>query len=127
MTRYLRLPNYANNLRRLGFTDDDLAGPSDRLIDAIVVCGTVDDVVARVAEHHVAGADHVCIQVLTASPTDLPMREWAELAVAFGLQLSVTKGAWHLLSRHLVEPLTPMMAWAAARRAIGTRNGEQLT
>ena len=30
--------NYTNNLRRLGFTDDDLAnGGSDRLIDGIIV------------------------------------------------------------------------------------------
>ena len=34
---YLRLPNYVNNLRRLGFSDDDFRdGGSDRLVDAIV-------------------------------------------------------------------------------------------
>jgi hypothetical protein len=34
---YLGLPNYVRNLRRLGFTDDDLRGPaSDRLVDALV-------------------------------------------------------------------------------------------
>lgn len=82
MTRYLRLPNYTNNLRRFGFTDDDIAGPSDRLVDAIVVRGTADDVAERVRAHRDAGADHVCVQVLTASPIDLPMREWAELALA---------------------------------------------
>ena len=85
MTRYLQLPNYANNLRRLGFGDDDLRGPSTRLIDAIVVCGDIDAVVARVADQHAAGADHVCIQVLTPSPVDLPMDEWRRLADAFGL------------------------------------------
>lgn len=84
MARYLRLPNYTNNLRRFGFDDDDIDGPSERLIDAIVVRGSVDDVVARVGEHHDAGADHVCIQVLR--PDDaLPMREWRELAAAFAL------------------------------------------
>ena len=31
---YLELPNYANNLRSLGFSDDDLrGGGSDRLVD----------------------------------------------------------------------------------------------
>jgi probable F420-dependent oxidoreductase len=84
MSRYLRLPNYANNLLRLGFTDDDIAGPTDRLVDAVVVCGDVDTVVARVAEHHAAGADHVCIQVLTAD-TEFPMQHWQELADAFQL------------------------------------------
>lgn len=85
MSRYLQLPNYTNNLKRFGFTDDDVAGPTERLIDAIVVRGTVDDVVARVREHHNAGADHVCIQVLTQG-VDLPIQEWRDLASAFELQ-----------------------------------------
>jgi probable F420-dependent oxidoreductase len=85
MTRYLRLPNYTNNLLRHGFDEDDLAGPSPRLVDAIVVCGDVDAVVRRVGEHHAAGADHVCIQVLTARDAPLPMREWTDLADAFDL------------------------------------------
>lgn len=85
MTRYLRLPNYTNNLLRYGFDESDIAGPSPRLVDAIVVCGDVDDVVRRVAEHHDAGADHVCVQVLTARDAPLPMREWTDLADAFEL------------------------------------------
>lgn len=84
MARYLALPNYTNNLKRHGFDDDDIAGPSERLIDAIVVRGSVDDVVARVDEHHDAGADHVCIQVLTTND-ELPMQAWSDLADAFGL------------------------------------------
>jgi len=64
---YLRLSNYVANLRSLGFTDHDLADEgSDRLLDALVAWGDVDAIAARVAEHHDAGADHVCIQVLTA-------------------------------------------------------------
>jgi probable F420-dependent oxidoreductase len=86
MTRYLRLPNYTSNLLRHGFTEDDVAGPSPRLVEAIVVCGAVEAVVRRVAEHHAAGADHVCIQVLTVRDAPLPMREWTELADAFGLR-----------------------------------------
>ena len=85
MARYLALPNYAGNLLRLGFTEADVAGPSDKLVDAIVVCGGIDAVVARVAEHHQAGADHVCIQVLVADRSHLPMAEWGELASAFEL------------------------------------------
>jgi probable F420-dependent oxidoreductase len=85
MGRYLAMPNYANNLKRLGFTDDDLSGPSDKLVDAIVTCGGIDATVARVRQHHDAGADHVCIQVLLPDPLQLPMDEWSDLAAAFGL------------------------------------------
>jgi probable F420-dependent oxidoreductase len=83
MATYLTLPNYTNNLRRLGWTDDDLAGDgSDRLVDAIVAWGDAGAVAQRVAAHHDAGADHVCIQVLDADATALPMRQWRELASA---------------------------------------------
>jgi probable F420-dependent oxidoreductase len=85
MSRYLQLPNYTNNLKRHGFSDDDVAGPSERLIDAIVVRGSVDDVMARVAEHHDAGADHVCIQVLTAD-LEFPVQVWRDLADGFSLR-----------------------------------------
>lgn len=82
MATYLRLPNYTNNLRRLGWTDDDIVGASDELVDAIVAWGTIDEVAARVAAHLAAGADHVSVQVLPADPSGLPMAEWRELATA---------------------------------------------
>jgi probable F420-dependent oxidoreductase len=69
--RYLAAENYANNLRRLGWADADLdasAGGSDKLVDAVVAWGDLDAVAARVREHLAAGADHVCVQVLTAEP-----------------------------------------------------------
>ena len=67
MATYLRLPNYVNNLRALGYGDDDLAdGGSDRLVDAIVARGDVDAVAARVRAHLDAGADHVLVQPLAA-------------------------------------------------------------
>ncbi len=80
MQTYLGLPNYTNNLRRLGFTDDDISQPTDRLVDAIVAWGDLDAIAARIRAHHDAGADHVCVQVLTADPKALPMAEWRELA-----------------------------------------------
>ncbi len=65
--RYLRMPNYARNLRRLGFGGEDLAGAgSDRLVSAIVPYGP-RQVLARVREHLDAGADHVVIQPLDAA------------------------------------------------------------
>jgi probable F420-dependent oxidoreductase len=80
---YLRLENYANNLRRLGFSEEDLTGAgTDRLVDAIVAWGSIEDVVKRVQAHLDAGADHVCIQVLTADPRTLPKQEWRDLAAA---------------------------------------------
>lgn len=66
---YLGLVNYTNNLRRLGFTDDDLAGTgSDRLIDAVVAHGTPAEVGAQLTAHLSAGADHVAIQMLGDDP-----------------------------------------------------------
>lgn len=80
---YLDLPNYTNHLRRLGFTDSDLAaGGSDRLVDALFAWGDLDRVVRRVQDHHGAGADHVCVQVLDPDPHGLPIRQWRELASA---------------------------------------------
>jgi probable F420-dependent oxidoreductase len=83
MSIYLTLPNYVNNLRRLGWGDDDLAGVgSDKLVDALVAWGDADAVSARVAAHHDAGADHVCIQVLGPDATALPLEQWRALAAA---------------------------------------------
>lgn len=64
MKRYLELDNYANNLRRLGWTDADLGGGgSDALVDAIVAWGGLDAVRERTEAHRRNGADHVCLQV----------------------------------------------------------------
>ncbi|HEY1741031.1 MAG TPA: LLM class F420-dependent oxidoreductase [Acidimicrobiia bacterium] len=84
MKMYLTLPNYRNNLLRLGFTADEIdqGGGSDRLVDAIVVCGDEAAVAQRVREHHDAGADHVCVQVLGAGRADVPLEQWRRLAPA---------------------------------------------
>jgi probable F420-dependent oxidoreductase len=80
---YLVLPNYVNNWLRHGFTEDDLLdGGSDRLVDALVAWGDDDAIVARVREHHDAGADHVCLQVIHGGDGP-PMAEWRRLAPAF--------------------------------------------
>ena len=89
MSRYLQMPNYANNLKRLGFEQSDIdggpgGGPSDRLVDAIVVWGTPEQVAARVREHLDAGADHVCVQVLAGSTED-------------------TVEGWRILAPHLLD------------------------
>ena len=80
---YLRAPNYTNNLKRLGFDDDDFAdGGSERLLDALVVTGGVDRAAARVQEHFDAGASHVCVQALTEEMVRVPHAEWRDLASA---------------------------------------------
>jgi probable F420-dependent oxidoreductase len=79
---YLALPNYTNNLRTLGYGDDDInGGGSDRLIDAVIPWGDVAAVAARIRAHHDAGADHVCVQVV-AEHHDFPLVEYQELAPA---------------------------------------------
>jgi probable F420-dependent oxidoreductase len=84
-TPYLGLVNYTSNLRRLGFSDADLAdGGSDRLIDALVAHGSPDQVATRLTAHLDAGADHVCVQLLTEADAD-PVPQHAELARALGL------------------------------------------
>jgi probable F420-dependent oxidoreductase len=76
-------PHQEANVRRLGFGDEDiLGGPSRRLVDAVVAHGDAGTIQKRVREHLDAGADHVCIQVLTADPAALPLPEWRELAPA---------------------------------------------
>jgi len=80
---YLALPNYVRNLRRLGFTDDDLEGPaSDRLVDALVARGDEDAIAAQVRAHHDAGADHVCIYVFGGADEALPLAAWRRRARA---------------------------------------------
>jgi probable F420-dependent oxidoreductase len=82
---YLNLVNYTSNLRRLGFTDDDIAhGGSDRLIDALVAHGTAQQIGAQLSAHLAAGADHVCVQLLASAGADL-LAGYAELARALGL------------------------------------------
>jgi probable F420-dependent oxidoreductase len=63
---YKDLPNYRNNWLRLGYTDEEIASDADRFIDGIVACGDAAAMAARVREHWQAGADHVCVQIISA-------------------------------------------------------------
>jgi len=63
---YLQAPNYVENLRWLGFGDDDFDdGGSDALVDAVVAWGNEDAIAAHIREHLDAGVNHVCIQPVT--------------------------------------------------------------
>lgn len=58
---------YPENMPRMGFTEDDVATASDRLLDGVVVRGGPEEVAARVAAHRAAGADHVSVGTLGPS------------------------------------------------------------
>lgn len=80
---YLELPNYARNLRRMGFDEADVAGRgSDRLIDATIAWGDVEAIAGRVREHLDAGADHVCVQFVSDDDADVCLPAYRELAEA---------------------------------------------
>jgi probable F420-dependent oxidoreductase len=80
---YLAQPNYQNSFLRQGYTRDDIDhGGSDRLVDAIVAWGTLDQVCARVRAHRDAGASHVAVQLLPSDMGDLPLAEYRMLADA---------------------------------------------
>ncbi len=79
---YLGLVNYVNNLRKLGYTDEDVAGSgSDRLIDDLALHGTPAAIAKGLGAHFDAGADHVVVQVLKGPGDDL-LAKHAELAEA---------------------------------------------
>lgn len=76
---YLGLSNYTNNLRRFGYTNEEIAdGGSDRLIGDVVPHGSAGQIASVVRAHWAAGADHVCVQPV--GNRGVPEREWTELA-----------------------------------------------
>ncbi|GAA4154181.1 LLM class F420-dependent oxidoreductase [Gryllotalpicola daejeonensis] len=82
---YLGLRNYVNNLKRLGYGDEDVESPgSDRLIDDLVVYGDDAAIEARLSAHLRAGADHVAVQLVQASDDDVAAG-YTQLARALGL------------------------------------------
>ena len=80
LTHYTQLPNYCNNWRRLGFSENDISSVSDSLIDGLFAHGGTAEIAASVKAHHDAGADHVCLQVVSGSGLDGALAAWRELA-----------------------------------------------
>jgi probable F420-dependent oxidoreductase len=69
---YMRLPNYANSVRSLGFTQEDLSnGVSDRLVDALLTWGTEEQLRDALEEQFKAGADHICMLPLAIGDTSV--------------------------------------------------------
>jgi probable F420-dependent oxidoreductase len=68
-----RLPNYTNNLKTLGWKDEDFQnGCSDALVDAIVAWGSEQKIHDRIEAHLKAGATHVCILPIHVDNESLP-------------------------------------------------------
>ena len=85
LTRFLAWPNYRRHFERLGFDDTDFAdGGSDRLIDAVFAVGDEAAVERRVREHLDAGADHVCLQIVT-NDLDDELHAYRRIAAAVAL------------------------------------------
>ena len=76
-----QVPAYQDSFRRMGFSPDDIATLGDTLVDALVVWGGVDATADRVHELRTAGADHVALSIVSASPTPTHA-EWAAVAKA---------------------------------------------
>lgn len=82
LSQYQTYPNYMNSWRRLGFSEEDIRDGSDRLVDALFAWGPMDRIAERVNEHFSAGADHVCLQVVTGAGLDIEAARhgWRKLA-----------------------------------------------
>jgi probable F420-dependent oxidoreductase len=78
---YLGLSNYANNLLRSGFTEEDIAGGgSDRLVESVIPHGSAEEIARVVRGHLDAGADHVAVQAV--GEPGIPRAGWTGLAEA---------------------------------------------
>lgn len=70
--RYAALPNYRNAWKRLGYTEEQIAGTDRAFVDALVVRGDAAAIAARVQEHYDAGASHVCVQPVSVAGRPTP-------------------------------------------------------
>ena len=80
---YLRTPTYQASWELQGFEATDWEPPgSDRLVEAMVAIGSVDEARDRIGLMHAAGADHVAIIPLAADGTTENMATLEHLAPA---------------------------------------------
>ncbi|MDG2027723.1 MAG: TIGR03620 family F420-dependent LLM class oxidoreductase [Acidimicrobiales bacterium] len=74
---YADLPNYRNNWKRLGFSEDEIESRDPRFLDAVMAWGDEAAIAARIQAHYDAGASHVCIQPV--NPQDRSQPDWTLL------------------------------------------------
>jgi hypothetical protein len=74
------LPGYRASFVRMGFTDDDIDGLSDTLVDQLVIWGGADAIAARIGQYRRAGADHIVLHVLNEDAQPGPIEVARQLA-----------------------------------------------
>ncbi len=74
------LPGYAASFARMGFTEQEIAEVSDRMVDELVFWGDAAAVGARIGQQLRAGADHVLLHVLTENGQPGPAQAARRLA-----------------------------------------------
>jgi probable F420-dependent oxidoreductase len=74
------LPGYRASFARMGFTESEIDGLSDRLADELVIWGDADTVTERIGQQLQAGADHVMVQVLSGDGQPGPIEAARSLA-----------------------------------------------
>lgn len=79
---YLTTPYNIAKFHRLGYTDEDIDGGSDRLVDDLVFWGDLETITAKLRAHLDAGADHVGVQVIGVEPGTSAMPHWRRLTEA---------------------------------------------
>ncbi len=75
--RYAALPNYRNNWKRLGFTEEQIEHRDHAFVDAVVAWGDEEALRERIQAHYDAGATHVCIQPVPPAGRGRP--DWTVL------------------------------------------------
>jgi hypothetical protein len=67
----------------MGWSESDIGGQgSDAMIDALVAWGDADRIATHVRAHLDAGADHVCVQVVSDDENEVCLPQLRELAPA---------------------------------------------
>ncbi|MEM7543082.1 MAG: TIGR03620 family F420-dependent LLM class oxidoreductase [Pseudomonadota bacterium] len=96
---YAAAPNYYKNWFRYGFDESDLQdGLSDRLVDALVAWGSVEDIKEHIQQHIDAGATQVAVNAVRAAADGGPL-----VPKVHGVELSYACAPdWDLL--HALAP-----------------------
>ncbi|MFF2510297.1 TIGR03620 family F420-dependent LLM class oxidoreductase [Streptomyces sp. NPDC058086] len=79
---YLNSPYNIAKFRRLGYSEEEIAGGGDRIVDDLVFWGDLDTIVEKLHAHVEAGADHVAVQVIGIEPGESAMPYWRMLGEA---------------------------------------------
>jgi probable F420-dependent oxidoreductase len=74
------LPGYRASFARMGFSEAEIDGLSDRLVDELVIWGDAVTVADRIGRQLEAGADHVALHVLGQDGQPAPIEAARALA-----------------------------------------------